>query len=1469
MSILELRNTKQSQAKTKAKALVYPNQTTTWIVAAVTLAALMFGGTLAAMHFLAPTETCENPVFAGPGGVGTQYTICFEEKEVFSNIVTYRAGINSLLRFGLKSTGPTMKMSGGSNGSRPILQVFTQPTAGLPQGTVTVWGTIGWISDTVPTVTMNGNSTGQNFEELRLDTATALLKNDLPDSYNLSSSPPGTVRNSTYSLNWLSRAQLAAMAAGAITDTTKLDMTFDLQAKLFTGTLPLPIFIAGEQQNPGLVITPTVVFSETGFKAGGLQDFTMRLGGLDLRVRNATLKPGEFTAGAADVLKNDNPEWGIVGTEAGNANLLFSILGLKYTTSDHKFSVQGGEVPIRDINMANTVKLAQNRLGIFYDDPNNKTFVKIKSNVQFGAYLTSTQTITGELLFGRKVFTQTGQIGKFFEGGISSFTGKAGPLSLKISNAKLVGDSVNDFYGLTAGSAFAEWDSKLGGQTGAGMTGLKLGVNAASKFQFALNGGTVAFPTIQNGIFKGTGLSGTVSVISDTITFTATANLQIKLAGGAKNPQGNTFNPVMSFIVRSGPNVQETCAANAANCLRRVDGRIDALTISIASFKFALAGMRPIGDGGFAVQTATLSVPSILAAVTDQPGSTGFTVAGFQLNGDGSVQVAGGQINISAMKLGKISLGDFKLGFFREVVSDTVFYKATGLVTIGMPNMDPSGGSAIKGSLTIITSKDFGSPGIGDFEKIDGSLTLQIGGPGLPIGTTGMILRSIGGQVSWSHTTTAFTATVSIGSAASFAGIDLIRLDASLSVQLDPFVMRATAGLKLLNFIDIASVLVEVGDGVGFNACPAGQSVVLPGPPPLNFIPNPNCGPGKGFHAHYHVNKLIVTGDVDLRIGKVNGDTKLQGSAVYTVGMTKSQVFPLVPPVSFTLLRASFQVGKFTVPYASGSTVGAFANLQVTDRIQVGVMMDFKEECCLTTAERARDNNDGKLFIIGTNFEGFAFVPQTLVQQMVAQGVPGWRLAHVSRKTGKEILGPLAPEMMDSPDIATAVSVPFVLTDTGTLIAGIHYTGTVTPAPRISLVLPTGVTITKNTINPATMEFHEELAANATDSSDVSFVIGAAAPGNYTLLIDDAPAQYEHVHYTLNDPPAVNSVAYGAPRSSILLSWNTSDADSPDAKVRVLLGKIFSGTAQADIGSAVVVSEGLPLGDGSLFFPTDGLSTGDYQLIVEVSDNKNAPVNGIAPQVISVVDTTPPAVPTGLTAASGPGRLLVSWTPNTDKDIAGYEIGFGFVNDVNQFNYTRDLGMKETFVGLADNVMRIRQPGGLDIVSSEDIASPSVDRMDAPLWLPVDGVDVFYGIRAYDHERHYSGWTPLVQGKPWDISPRAWTPSPNGVGGGGYVEVAFPATLDASTLVNGALTVRDVNGNALPGTTQQVLDSEGNPIGLRFIPSALMPNGAYSAVISGGVAGVKASDGRTMLANYTWTFTVQNATIYMSVLNRN
>jgi chitodextrinase len=59
-----------------------------------------------------------------------------------------------------------------------------------------------------------------------------------------------------------------------------------------------------------------------------------------------------------------------------------------------------------------------------------------------------------------------------------------------------------------------------------------------------------------------------------------------------------------------------------------------------------------------------------------------------------------------------------------------------------------------------------------------------------------------------------------------------------------------------------------------------------------------------------------------------------------------------------------------------------------------------------------------------------------------------------------------------------------------------------------------------------------------------------------------------------------------------------------------------------------------------------------YELVaVDTSANASKPSK---PEVARPVDSTPPAVPAGFTATRGDGRVVLSWTANTEPDLAGY-----------------------------------------------------------------------------------------------------------------------------------------------------------------------------------------------------------------------
>ena len=121
--------------------------------------------------------------------------------------------------------------------------------------------------------------------------------------------------------------------------------------------------------------------------------------------------------------------------------------------------------------------------------------------------------------------------------------------------------------------------------------------------------------------------------------------------------------------------------------------------------------------------------------------------------------------------------------------------------------------------------------------------------------------------------------------------------------------------------------------------------------------------------------------------------------------------------------------------------------------------------------------------------------------------------------------------------------------------------------------------------------------------------------------------------------------------------------------------------------------------------------------------------------VITVDDKVAPAIPSDLAATPQAGELLVKWTQNSERDLSGYEIGFGLTNDPNQFIYSRNMGPKEVITG-TNNIV------------------------DAKLWGLDDDTEIFYGLRAYDTSGNYSDWTPLQSGTPWSIAPNVWTPTP-------------------------------------------------------------------------------------------------------------
>ncbi len=152
---------------------------------------------------------------------------------------------------------------------------------------------------------------------------------------------------------------------------------------------------------------------------------------------------------------------------------------------------------------------------------------------------------------------------------------------------------------------------------------------------------------------------------------------------------------------------------------------------------------------------------------------------------------------------------------------------------------------------------------------------------------------------------------------------------------------------------------------------------------------------------------------------------------------------------------------------------------------------------------------------------------------------------------------------------------------------------------------------------------------------------------SYSLVAVDthgnaSPASAPPVSATPTDltPPAVpTGVREVRGDQSVALSWNANT--EPDlASYRVLRDGVEIATV---IGATDFTDSGLT-----------NYTTYVYTLVaVDTHGNRSAPS---APSSSTPTDLTPPAVPTGLVATRGDGRVTLSWTANTESDLASYRV---------------------------------------------------------------------------------------------------------------------------------------------------------------------------------------------------------------------
>lgn len=1271
-------------------------------------------------------------------------------------------------------------------------------------------GAVKFIGDnaSLPLVASTYNANNTPKEVFEVDTTGLTITND-----QSSADPIGVIANSTISLHFLDRSGVRSFYKTTDpSETEDLSFVFDLAAAEFRAELPINLNISAlnpsTSENPNLNIVVNLKYSQQGVLSGSVDNFTMSLAGMSVAVKEIALSTGAFEAGLVEVSRAANPD--LPNLDPAKPNLVFSLQNLKY--ANRSFSIGGGSVPIPDWKFGGNFSMTDQTLSIGHDNATGTSTVSVNSTLIFGNVLNQPDSATPrEVTLTFSAVKVNGGFKPVFSATVAETTVAMGPLNFRLRGLTLVGDTVENFYGLEASAVDLLWSSDMGGQSAAGITGFKFGIDKDGKLQFALGGATISTPNISSGVLQGSSIVGQFGVTQQTLSLTVTGNLQVKIPGNSGVGAG------LVMVMRGGPNVAPIGSQNCAEspCIKRFEASLTNFSVKIAGFSMALENPHFLDDGGFAADSARLSMSDLMGNLTAD-------VSGLSISGRGEVSVTGGGIELPPLKIAGTNFVGFR-GFFSK---DGAGYMFAGGATLSMPGFDPSGGSTISVDVTVKTLPT------GVFNELDVLVAFE-SSPGIPLANSGAALTKMSGSFSLKSGSVTIGVGIEVSSVAQLAGIPLVSAEGTATLVVDPFKFSLTASMKVLIF-EVASASVEIGHEAGFSG-------------------------GKGLHAKFQFEAVIVRGGLELRVGTVTvrsctpaGSTncvdqqklRFAGSAHLSVGLRKGQFGRALPPKNITFGGVSFQMGEFEKS-GGGTTVGMLGRVSCCFNIfKVSVFVDLSKPVGLNTG-----------FVKLVNPKNYRLINSLQIAQSIEQGEAGYSQRIISRpvnpgKSGGALFAAI-PE----------VTVPVVITSTASGYFGIHFSGTPAIEPVIRLILPDGTELNEANVNDTTQTLIRDYTTVITEGNDLAFMLEAATPGTYSLIIEGPPSQYEVVAYQLNNPPVFDSATLAcggaatpgvtvtcnsAPTGSkVTVNWATRDTDDPNAKVSLVYASVITPTNPIDVGLSTVISDNIKLGTGQHVWDLSEIPSGQYKLALFADDGHNQPTVQQLDTLIVVNDQRAPKIPTNLQATPLPGQLLVKWTPNSEMDLGGYEIGFGEVNDPNEFLYSRNMGGKE-------------------------MVFTATNQLDARLWGLKDNQSIFYGIRAYDLSGNYSAWSPLVVGTPWSLSPHAWNPVPGGRGvTTTQIEAAFETPLSEASLSN-AFQVRNASNQLVAGTPTYLYNLDKTEIiGFSFKPSATLLDGeTYTVTIRGGANGIRAKDGRQMPADFSWKFEVESYQIYLPVVKR-
>jgi hypothetical protein len=226
---------------------------------------------------------------------------------------------------------------------------------------------------------------------------------------------------------------------------------------------------------------------------------------------------------------------------------------------------------------------------------------------------------------------------------------------------------------------------------------------------------------------------------------------------------------------------------------------------------------------------------------------------------------------------------------------------------------------------------------------------------------------------------------------------------------------------------------------------------------------------------------------------------------------------------------------------------------------------------------------------------------------------------------------------------------------------------------RYDLTKPDGTVI-----NPDNATANNAVFLQNVDLNESYYVVSNPDAGTWSVQAEDgSQGPFVLNVFGANAPPVLTSVSAAQTGTSVQINYNATD---PDDNAPVSL---FYTKSSTDFTGTPIV-QGLPMGTSGSYnwnIGTGSVPTGDYYVFAMISDGKNVPQTKFAPTKITVVDPQAPATPQGVMVKATAGNsLLVSWTPNTDNNLQGYNILYAVdLGDGTVLNLSFDAGDQTSF----------------------------------------------------------------------------------------------------------------------------------------------------------------------------------------------